>query len=101
MLRLPCEKVANFSIVKQGAALRGSVIETFMFTELFECQSHCIFNNDCKSINYQEHGENICELNNVTTEDMRYESKLTPTKGWKYTTTDHDYTLVINLKYFT
>ena len=94
ILRLPCQRSANFSIVRQDVALQGSVIETFMFSEISECQSHCIFNEGCKSINYQDNGENICELNNITTEDMRYKIKLTPRRGWKYMTTDHNYTLV-------
>ena len=100
ILRLPCQRSANFSIVRQDVALQGSVIETFMFSEISECQSHCIFNEGCKSINYQDNGENICELNNITTEDMRYKIKLTPRKGWKYMTTDHNYTLVFFFSIF-
>ena len=69
---------------------------TLMFTEIDECQSHCMFLEGCQSVNYQEHGENICELNNITTEDVRYEVNLTERKGWKYMTTDHKYTLVSN-----
>ena len=65
-----------------------------MFAEISECQSHCIFNDACQSINYQDLGENICELNNITTEDIRYEAKLMSRKGWKYMSTDHNYTLV-------
>ena len=99
ILRLPCERAANFSISKQDVALQGSVIETFMFRDISQCQSRCIFNDDCKSINFQEHGENICELNNKATytgiEDKRFEPKLTTRKGWKYMSTNYSYPLVI------
>ena len=67
---------------------------TFMFAEISECQSHCMFQDGCQSINYQKSGENICELNNITTEDVRYEVNLTERKGWTYMTTDHKYTQV-------
>ena len=100
VLRLPCERAANFSVVEQGLVLQGSIIATFMFTTVSECQSHCMFEDGCKSINYQVHGENVCELNNITTEDVRYESNLTPRNGWIYMSTDHSYNLVSTLYSF-
>ena len=61
-----------------------------------------MFQDGCQSINYQESGENICELNNITTEDVRYEVNLTERMGWTYMTTDHNYTrvsILLNLIY--
>ena len=94
VLRLPCERAANFSVVRQSVVLQGSVIATFMFTTVSECQSHCLFKDGCQSINYQDHGEYVCELNNSTSEDVRYELGLTPRNGWMFMSTDHSYNLV-------
>lgn len=97
VLRLQCKSFINFSISQQDVILQGSVVATFMFLPLHECQAKCMFNAACQSINYQQHGDHICELNKRTTEDLRYVVELTARSGWIYMTTDHDYGLVSSL----
>eukprot|EP00795_Rhopilema_esculentum_P017456 gene17456-9061_t len=65
-----------------------------MFTTMQECKARCMFIDACKSINYQMIGDNICELNNRTTEDVRYKVVLEKKMDWVYATTDYNQTKV-------
>ena len=89
ILRLPCKHFANFSIIKPNAALQGSVIATLLFKSERECRFDCMTNSQCKSINRQEGGDQICELNNRTSEDLRDDVSLDPRPGWTFQSTDY------------
>ena len=77
--------------MKEDTSLEGSIIATFMFVELAECQSHCIFNDKCKSINYEIADDNTCKLNSATMEDSMLQVWFSKSKGWRYMSTDYSY----------
>ena len=70
--------------------LQGSVIGIFLFTTLQECQSRCLQNDSCKSINHQAAGNNICELNSLTPEETENDEDMIVKKdGWNFLSTDY------------
>ena len=70
--------------------LQGSVIGIFLFTTLQECQSKCLQNDSCKSINHQAAGKNICELNSLTSEEKENaEDMMVKRDGWNFLSTDY------------
>eukprot|EP00112_Aurelia_sp_Birch-Aquarium-sp1_P000650 Seg1061.4 transcript_id=Seg1061.4/GoldUCD/mRNA.D3Y31 product="hypothetical protein" protein_id=Seg1061.4/GoldUCD/D3Y31 len=92
ILRLQCKRFANFSVIKQDEVLQGSVIGTLLFKSERECEFGCLMNDQCKSFNSQDNGDQICELNSKTTETD--EVVLVSKKGWTYKTTNYTYPLV-------
>eukprot|EP00112_Aurelia_sp_Birch-Aquarium-sp1_P018432 Seg44.3 transcript_id=Seg44.3/GoldUCD/mRNA.D3Y31 product="L-rhamnose-binding lectin CSL3" protein_id=Seg44.3/GoldUCD/D3Y31 len=94
ILRLPCKQTARFSIVRANVAQQGSVLETFMFLSLQECQAKCLLNAECKSINYEVNGTQICELNDKSTEDSQNDVTLNIRTGWNYYTTSYNDPLI-------
>ena len=49
-------------------------------------------NDQCKSFNSQDHGDQRCELNSKSTESDQV--PLVPKEGWTYKTTNYTYPLV-------
>lgn len=94
ILRLPCKQTARFSIIRTNVAQQGSVLETFMFLSLQECQAKCLLNAECKSINYEVNGTQTCELNDKSTEDSQNDVTLNIRTGWNYYTTSYNDPLV-------
>ncbi len=90
ILRLNCEYFGNFSVVKENVVLQGSVIATFANLTTKECESQCILNNQCKSINI-EIGDKTCELNSKLTIEMASgDNGLVSKSNWIYKATDHN-----------
>lgn len=86
ILRLPCLEFANFSIVKTGLKLNGSVLTTLNYASEDECENECIDHRLCKSINFKS---NICELSSKSTEDHFDNVQLSNVNGWTYKSTDY------------
>ena len=97
ILRLPCLEFANFSIVKTGLKLKGSVLTTLNYASEDECDNQCINHRLCKSINFKS---NICELNSKSTDDHFDNVQLSNVTGWTYKSTDYKETNVSSLLHY-
>ena len=88
ILRLPCLKFGNFSVVKTEQKLSGHVLETFHGVSAEECEDECIEHRLCKSINTKNTTGANCELNSKSTEDPFDNVMLNALAGWVYRATD-------------
>ena len=94
ILRLPYKHFANFSIIMPHIVLQGSVIATLLYKSERECRIDCMMNRLCKSFNRENQGDQRCELNNRTFEDILDNNIVVFRLGWTLHSTDYDYPLV-------
>ena len=77
-------------MIKDEHKLTGHLLQTFQFLEVNECESSCIQNEKCKSINTINATGITCELNSKSTADPRDNNlALTKSLGWTYRSTDY------------
>ena len=96
ILRLKCETYANFSVVQENKRLNHTFV-TFFSTDKSTCQYECSLDSRCKSINVKN-DEDICELNNKSSDDPRDRISTVPAAGWTFYSPSYKERLVINLK---
>ena len=90
LLRLDCHMSADFKVIKEGEVLQGSVISTFHHVSFQECKAQCLFNENCKSINSQNEGDQICELNNASVPEVSvFCESVFKRMGWTYASTSY------------
>ena len=89
ILRLPCQKFADFSIERKGFMLQGHVIDQFNDVELHECYEYCMYDNRCKSINVEISEYGICQLNNASSHDSMDNVSLTSNVNWIFRSTNY------------
>ena len=95
ILRLSCTEYANFSMITKDYALQEPLIRTLNNTEVAKCQSKCVNQFGCKSINTEEGGSKRCELLAASAEDVKDGlPQLSARPGWTYRTTDYKTLLV-------
>ena len=93
IIRLPCLKFANFSIIKNNTELLGSTVATLYGVDETSCKAECLHNERCKSININKE-EMICQINGKVAEDLHDGIELVTTEGWTYKSTDYQSNLV-------
>ena len=76
--------------MKPDHVLSGEVLETYNDLTEDECETRCIENRSCKSINTRNSTGENCQLSGTSTEDPFDNVKLSATAGWTYKTTDHE-----------
>ena len=93
IIRLPCLKFANFSVIWNNTALRGSIVATLYGVDETSCKAECLHNERCKSININEE-EMMCQINGKVAEDLNDGIELVTKEGWTYKSTDYQSSLV-------
>ena len=63
ILRLPCRRHANFSVLEKDTVLDITPSSTIMNLNRTQCVLHCVANDDCACVNYEESTQ-ACELLN-------------------------------------
>lgn len=94
IVRLSCKQYGNFSVIHPGYVLQGSVIATFHFLSQQECKFECLMNIWCKSVNIENGGDERCELNDKTPEDITDNVTLSAKSTWTFITTNYSDPLV-------
>ncbi len=94
ILRRSCLQYANFSYIRENAVLQGSVIRTLMNKSPEECETECIGEYLCKSINLENANQRACELNRYSEADVADGKTLTKKTGWTFKSTDYSDLLV-------
>eukprot|EP00794_Sanderia_malayensis_P005977 gene5977-6673_t len=89
ILRKNCIQYAVFSYVKANLVLEGSVLRTLKGLSAAQCEAACIDEFFCKSINTQDGGERLCELNEGHVLDKWAKATLTSKTGWTHRATDY------------
>eukprot|EP00794_Sanderia_malayensis_P018638 gene18638-20519_t len=87
ILRLNCISFGNFSYVRKNHALLGSILASVDFLARDECESKCIFNQLCKSVNIHNNG--TCQLNSKSASDPKDNSKLVQMQHWTFLSTSY------------
>ena len=93
IIRLPCLKYGNFSIIRNNTALKGWNIATLYGVDETSCKEECLHDERCKSININEE-EMMCQLNGKVAEDVEDGVELVRMKGWIYKSTDYKSNMV-------
>ena len=91
ILRLPCKTEANFSISAAGYALDHNVFVRLTMS-LEDCKIHCMYTNNCQSLNYKVSGSENCELNRET--NVSKPKDLVKKSDWTYYATNQKTTQV-------
>ena len=94
IMRNECEEYGNFSVVRKGYVLPGSVLETLPLRKYVQCKYACIDHRRCKSFNMEDKEIGTCELNAKSSEDNEDPDCLVPRAGWVYHSTDYNETNV-------
>ncbi len=94
ILRRSCLQYANFSYIRENAVLQGSVIRTLMNKSPEACETECIGEYLCKSINLENANQRACELNRYSEADVADGKTLTKKTGWTFKSTDYSDLLV-------
>ena len=81
--------MATYSIREDGKVLNNSLITSYLHSTQEDCELKCLDAWNCKSFNIELSGDQRCELNNKTTEDIRDRVSLSIKSGWSFITTDY------------
>lgn len=100
IIRLPCKKFADFSVVYTNSTSDNFSLATKHHVTLHECKLSCIEDIHCQSISFKLHGITECRLHSSSPQSLVHDFPLKKRIGWVFVTTDHDNLLVI-LKDFT
>ncbi|XP_065069913.1 uncharacterized protein LOC135694945 [Rhopilema esculentum] len=91
ILRLPCKTEANFSISAAGYALDHNVFVRLTMS-LEDCKVHCMYTDNCQSLNYKVSGSENCELSRET--NVSKPNDLVKKSDWTYYATNQKTTLI-------